>query len=82
VSRCCQGTQGVSEFTARAAARSRELDGQRRNRVLTPHTQDRDLNLVLEPRTQPPAEHINHSTDQGIEEPQGHGPQPAPTGHG
>jgi hypothetical protein len=45
-------------------------------------TQDRDLNLVLEPRTQPPAEHINQSTDQGIEEPQEHGPQPAPTGHG
>ena len=45
-------------------------------------TQDRDLNLVLGPRTQPPAEHINHSTDQGIEEPQEHDPQPAPTGHG
>jgi hypothetical protein len=59
-----------------------ELEGQRRDRVLTAHTQDRDLNLVLEPRTQPPAEHINQSTNQGIEEPQEHGPQPAPTGHG
>ena len=70
------------EDATRPRTRRYRTAGQGRGRVLTSHTQDRDLNLVLEPRTQPPAEHINQSTDQGIEEPQEHGPQPAPTGHG
>jgi hypothetical protein len=35
-------------------------------------TQDRDLNLILEPRTAPPTNHIHQPADQQVDEPKKH----------